>query len=174
MTGEGPPHDYNPYAPPVFVPTPPPLQSDSRGLAERSTRFAARLVDNLLFGLSLSPLLLGAIFGRSDPRWYATVVVPLLFAAYQSYLVAATGQSLAKQWFGLRIVRLDGGRAGFLSGVVAREWLVLLLGFVPVLGMLFRLADAILIFGDERRCLHDYLAGTQVIPATGNTLDRLT
>jgi uncharacterized RDD family membrane protein YckC len=34
-----------------------------------------------------------------------------------------------------------------------------LLGNVPF----YTLLDVLLIFGDERRCIHDYLAGTKVV-----------
>jgi len=172
MSEPRPQPEYNPYAPPAFVATPPPERSSPQNLADRSTRFAGRVIDNLLFGLSLSPLLAGVFLGQNDPWWYATGIVPLLFAAYQSYLVATTGQSVAKRWLGLMIVRTDGERAGFLMGVVVREWVVLMLGFVPILGMLFRLADSLLIFGEERRCLHDYLAGTQVVVSPSATAEQ--
>jgi hypothetical protein len=32
--------------------------------------------------------------------------------------------------------------------------------------MVFRFADAVMIFGEERRCLHDQIAGTKVILAS--------
>jgi uncharacterized RDD family membrane protein YckC len=66
---------------------------------------------------------------------------------------------------GLRVVRLDGTPVDFVSGVVLREWVVFGIGSVPFIGMLFRLADSVMIFGEDRRCLHDQIAGTKVIPA---------
>jgi len=36
---------------------------------------------------------------------------------------------------------------------------------VPLFGGLFWIVDVCLIFGEERRCLHDYIAGTKVVRA---------
>jgi hypothetical protein len=44
-----------------------------------------------------------------------------------------------------------------------RSWLPFLLGLVPGFGSVFGLADACFIFGTERRCLHDRMAGTIVV-----------
>jgi uncharacterized RDD family membrane protein YckC len=40
-------------------------------------------------------------------------------------------------------------------------------GLNSVLGdiLLYTLTDILLIFGEERRCIHDYLAGTKVVEA---------
>jgi len=39
------------------------------------------------------------------------------------------------------------------------------IGMLPVLGNLSFLADSLSIFSQEKRCLHDYVAGTKVIKA---------
>jgi uncharacterized RDD family membrane protein YckC len=59
----------------------------------------------------------------------------------------------------MKIVRHDGSNPGFLQAVVMRNWLRVLLNMVPF----FALADALFIFGANKRCLHDLLAGTYVI-----------
>jgi len=87
----------------------------------------------------------------------------LAFQIFQWYLVAATGQSLAKRWLGMQIVRLDGTPPGFLHGVVLRSWILLAIAYIPYLGQLVALVDALMILGEERRCLHDHIAGTRVI-----------
>ena len=64
----------------------------------------------------------------------------------------------------VRIVRADdGGNPGFLGAVVLRNMVRHVLIAVPVLGGLFALADILAIFGEERRCLHDRIAGTKVV-----------
>jgi uncharacterized RDD family membrane protein YckC len=70
-------------------------------------------------------------------------------------------------WLGLRVVRSDGSPVGFVAGVAIREWVVFGLGVIPGLGLIFRLADSLTILGDERRCLHDLVAGTKVVVVTG-------
>jgi uncharacterized RDD family membrane protein YckC len=158
----------NPYKAPAAIVAPEPqVHADYR--ASRGTRLAARIVDNVMFGLTAVPPAVVAItLNESDlvVLWACASALPaFLFLVFQSYLVTTTGQSLAKRWFGLRIVRADGRPVGFALGVVVREWLVLLIGCVPLLGMFFRLADSLFILGEERRCVHDLIAGTVVVRA---------
>jgi uncharacterized RDD family membrane protein YckC len=157
---------FNPYAAPLYEPIQPPVRGASNAfLASRGARFVTRLVDNVLFGATLVPIAAAVFIEHASSVWLVTGVIPFLFTVYQCYLVATTGQSVAKKWFGLRVVRLDGSPVDFVSGVVLREWVVFGVGLVPGIGMLFRFADSVMIFGEERRCLHDQIAGTKVIPA---------
>jgi uncharacterized RDD family membrane protein YckC len=166
----------NPYAPPTVATEILPLEADygAHGIpAERGTRLLAHIVDGLLFIPTLIPgFIAGGIMldNGADPDdtaaallMYAFILpLPLMLASYQWYLTAKTGQSLAKRWFGIRIVRLDGSLPGFVNGVLLRSWVVHALnsvcGFVGLI-------DALMIFGEESRCLHDQIAGTRVIKA---------
>jgi uncharacterized RDD family membrane protein YckC len=89
----------------------------------------------------------------------------LSFMIYQWYLIATTGQSLAKRWLGIKIVRLDGSPVGFVNGVILRSWVVGALSNIPILGTIIGLVNPLMIFGEERRCLHDHIAGTRVVVA---------
>lgn len=132
-------------------------------LADRGTRLGARIVDNVLYvAAGVLGFLPGLLIGEELAMAGGAVVAMLVLAVYQWILIATTGQSLAKKWLGIRIVRLDGSELGFLYGVVLRSWVIEFIGalFSPV-----ALVDALLIFGDERRCLHDHLAGTKVVVA---------
>ena len=84
-------------------------------------------------------------------------------AIYQWNLIARTGQSLGKKWTGIRIERIDGSRITFGTGVVLRNWVPKVMGAFPYLGMLFHLIDCLFIFREDRRCLHDLIAGTRVV-----------
>jgi uncharacterized RDD family membrane protein YckC len=84
-------------------------------------------------------------------------------AIYQWILITRTGQSLGKKWTGIRIERIDGARITFGTGVVLRNWVPKVMGAVPYLGMLFHLIDCLFIFREDRRCLHDHIAGTRVV-----------
>ncbi len=74
-------------------------------------------------------------------------------------LIASRGQSLGKMLLGMKIVDPHGGNPGFVCGVVLRNWLCYLLCLIPFFGFF----DWIVIFGESRRCIHDYLAGTRVV-----------
>ncbi len=161
----------NPYAAPTA-----PLEREvgpggGPPLAGRGARLVATLVD-----LALVPGLPGVAAGiavplslrRSASPSGALVIaaaIGIAITAYQWYLVATVGQTIGKRMLGLRIVRLDGGPIGFVNGVVLRTWVLGVLAVIPFVGTVLSLADAVMIFGADRRCLHDYLAGSRVVRA---------
>lgn len=90
----------------------------------------------------------------------AAIYFPVLgLLLIQWNLIATRGQSLGKMLLGMKIVDRQGGNPGFVSGVILRNWLRAALNFIPFFG----LVDALVIFGDSRRCIHDFLAGTHVV-----------
>jgi uncharacterized RDD family membrane protein YckC len=168
--------EQNPYAPPASD-VDAGVQTDLAGsqvLADRGTRLGARMLDGLLF---LPVLLPGAVImfllAASDGRPAGATIVGgavcamgwLGLAVYQWSLISRSGQSLGKKWLGIRIVRIDGRPINFTSGVILRSWVPFLIGLIPYLGMLFGLIDSLCIFSEERRCVHDGIAGTKVIVA---------
>ena len=60
-------------------------------------------------------------------------------------------------------IKVDGQDVNFVSGVVMRSWVPGFISAIPLVGMLFWLIDPLVIFGEERRCVHDVMAGTKVI-----------
>jgi uncharacterized RDD family membrane protein YckC len=173
----GPPRDVNPYAPPLLGSEHSPSEQPRYGAgppADRGTRLIAYLIDSLLFALVAAPGFIGLIAigdanglaakRSSELLLLGSVFGPLLLlASYQWYLVATTGQSLAKRWFKIRVVRLDGSAPGFLRGVLLRSWITA--AFNSVCSPAFFFVDALMVFGEESRCLHDRIASTKVIKA---------
>jgi uncharacterized RDD family membrane protein YckC len=102
-----------------------------------------------------------------------------LLLATQIGLLTRDGQSVGKRMVGSRIVCCeDGSNPGFVRAVLLRSGMPFLwysvptiLGarfpvltpWVPLAGSLISLVDVCLIFGAERRCLHDRIAGTCVV-----------
>ena len=71
------------------------------------------------------------------------------------------GQSIAKRILKMRIVDADDGSLpGFLRGVIVRAWVPAL---INQFCSLFSLVDALFIFGEESRCVHDLMANTVVV-----------
>ena len=84
----------------------------------------------------------------------------------QIWLISTRGQTLGKMIFGIRIVRADNGQyPGFLRGWLLRNFVPGIVECIPFLGGFFFLVDVCFIFGAERRCLHDLIAGTRVVEA---------
>lgn len=113
-------------------------------------------------GLGAAGIVLAVVAGT------ALFVVTL----YQWYLLSTLGQTIGKRAFGIRIVDATTGKpAGFFQAVLLRSLLPMLivsvvtalLGWLfPPIGGLLALFNLVPIFGPDRRCAHDYLAGTQV------------
>ena len=102
---------------------------------------------------------LTAAFQKALPFFVALALV-------QCVLLTLRGQSVGKLLAGSRIVRnADNAKAGFLRAVLLRGTIPLLIAQIPIAGGLFWLVDVCFIFGEERRCVHDYIAGTKVVRA---------
>jgi uncharacterized RDD family membrane protein YckC len=130
-------------------------------LASRGKRLGAALIDALLFAV---PLAIVSEFEDSIPLSIRFVFVAAAFALMiaQLWLVASRGQTFGKIWLGIRIVRRDTGEnGGFVTNVLLRGLLNGVLGLIP----LYFFVDSLLIFRDDRRCLHDMMAGTVVVDA---------
>lgn len=116
--------------------------------------------------------------------WTGALVAPLVLSGWQVYLLAKTGSTLPKRWFGVRVVTATGNPPG-IRRVLIRElvgaWgLPLMTAYVlwhysgafPSLGVFTGFAVFAVLgegisarFDRHRRCLHDRLAGTYVVDA---------
>ena len=159
----------NPYAPPASDREQQwgGYQADAASqyhLASLGARWWGAFVDNLvIYAAGIATFVAFRVF---DANLYAAGLTMLLtvvpVGAYQAYLIATKGQSLGKRVAKTRIVRLDGSAPGFVYGVLLRSWLVVAITSVFSLGAL---VDALFVFREDRRTLHDLLAGTRVIQA---------
>lgn len=163
----------NPYAAPSapLIPDIPPLPSAVRHeLAGRGRRLAARIIDQLLYVACFLPFLVLALMrpgagfeGAAGLGLVLSLAAMLALFAYNLVLLAQSGQTVAKRWLGIRIVRRDGSEAdmGRIFGLrMFLPWLI-----SAFAGPFFSLPDALCIFGEERRCLHDMMADTIVVVA---------
>ena len=140
--------------------------------AARSTRLCCWLLD---CALVLAPALVvrgvATLMGRDTPADIERILpviglTSIAVYALQCWLTASSGQSLAKGWLGIRVVRPDGAPPGVLRGVVLRCWLPTAAAGLsliwPLLGFV-TLFNVLRIFGSESRCLHDLVADTIVV-----------
>lgn len=87
------------------------------------------------------------------------------------YFLHKSGQTVGKKLVGIRIVRQDTKENGGLvvnllkRSVLAGLPYLALIFIAPILGALYIWADILFIFREDRRCLHDRIAGTVVIQA---------
>jgi uncharacterized RDD family membrane protein YckC len=95
-----------------------------------------------------------------------TVMALALLALFivQVWMLSTRGQSIGKRMLGIRIVLFrDNGNPGFLHAWLLRNFVPGLISLVPYVGFLFVLVDICFIFGEQRRCVHDLIAGTKVV-----------
>jgi len=60
---------------------------------------------------------------------------------------------------------MAGAKPDFVRLAGMRYGSTQLISLVPVLGGLYVIVDVLFIFRDDRRCIHDLIAGTQVVVA---------
>ena len=104
---------------------------------------------------------------RGTPvRLAETLVISFaIFLLLQGYLLHTRGQTIGKMAMKIRIVRSDGSRASLLRLAGVRYFANSLLAVIPFVGWIYGLVDALFIFRDSHKCLHDNIADTIVVKA---------
>lgn len=148
------------------------VSPDAVTLAGRGTRLVAAMVDAfLLGGLLLAAMklpLLQSVFASQSSGWGAlqigsTLLGFALFLLVQGALLLRRGQTVGKFLFRLRIERSDGSKPDAFRLLGLRYGVGYLTAVNPLLGGIYGLLDALLIFRPSRQCLHDSIADTRVI-----------
>lgn len=159
------PDEYNPYSAPLAaVDLPAPVMN----LATRGQRLGAAVLDAMV----IVPLgVVAAIvlpMGERNPNLMALMIAILVAAIVAIIVINAVGiyrngQTIGKRLLGIRVVRSNGERVDFARYVFLRWLAIAILGAIPLLGGFITLLDALLIFRDNHKCLHDDFADTIVI-----------
>lgn len=131
-------------------------------------RVAASIIDlillySLLFLIQFIP---GSNLGlRLDPdlAWINRITGFSSWLLLNGLLLALKGQTIGKYFCNLKIVRPSGAKANFAQ-CVGRDALLYLVVAIPLVGGWLVLFDYVSVFfNEERRCLHDLVAGTWVV-----------
>jgi uncharacterized RDD family membrane protein YckC len=142
--------------------------------AERGRRLGAALLDGLINLIWVLPVVWGATMaldvrhGLKPAAPMVGVIVlglALLIGIFvvNCMMIHRRGQTIGKRALDIAIVRTDGSRVGLARYIFLRGMPVVLISMIPVVGKLINLVDPLLIFGKERRCLHDLIADTIVV-----------
>lgn len=128
-------------------------------LATRGERFRAALADALLVAI---PYVIASTNQVPDAVRLVGLVGTFALLGVQLYWVSTLGQTIGKKLVGTRIVLKDTlQNGGFVTNVLKRGLVTGLLNLVPG----FFLVDSLFVFREDRRCIHDFIAGTCVIKA---------
>ncbi|OOG59874.1 RDD family protein [Rhodanobacter sp. C03] len=167
----------NPYAAPAAV-VDDAAAWDAYDLENRKTgrgkRLGAALLDLLVNLIWLLPIIWGATMAgdvKHGLKPAAPMVGVMLLGlalligifVVNCILIHRSGQTIGKRALDIAIVRTDGNRVGLVRYIFLRVVPIILIGIIPVVGRLINLVDPLLIFGKERRCLHDLIADTIVV-----------
>jgi uncharacterized RDD family membrane protein YckC len=167
--------EHNPYRPPQAAIAESIVEGDlSLPLAGRGERLLAVIIDTVMIVVPSFPVLyLIGYFDSSDNSgdWMKLVAEEvlmsvgfiLLFVAINAYPLQKTGQSWGKRMLGIRIVDLAGRKPELWRLLFLRYFPTDAVGSIPFIGWPITLLDALMIFRADRRCLHDFIAGTRVV-----------
>ena len=100
--------------------------------------------------LSFQAMFWGALYGFA------------VFLLVNGYFLKRDGQTVGKKLLGIKITTLTGAVPDFWPMVAKRYLVFWVITYLPFVGNLIALVDALFIFRDDKRCLHDHLAGTVV------------
>jgi uncharacterized RDD family membrane protein YckC len=148
-------------------------QEDAQ-LASRGKRLAAAIIDIIIFLplviIIASPLGLIDTEVTDEPPPFDLeqtlqlfIIGQVLFLLVQGYLLHSRGQTIGKVLLKIQIVATNGDMLGLGKLYFVRYFVFSLLAQIPVIGAVVALANILFIFGKEKKCLHDRLAGTKVI-----------
>ncbi len=151
-------------------------------LAQRTTRLGAFVVDcvfefwALVIGWGVV-MVSGGMSSRGGPPDELVAIAMLggfgwllLAKCFQWFRLASRGQTLGKGLFGIKIVKNDGSEVDFVSAVVLRNWILgIAQSCLSYFGFCVFLLDALIIFSEDQRTLHDHIASTRVIDVDSQT-----
>jgi uncharacterized RDD family membrane protein YckC len=171
---------HNPFAPPETADFVDENREGGPPLAGLGARLGGAILDGLLlapvtFGLmfaylsgqggfaaldqmsAVEQVKLNLIVGVAGVAWYLVL---------NGYLLANKGQTVGKLVCRTRIVDAQTGQRVSFWRIILRRWLLIqLIVFIPIIGPLTNLVGILMIFRENRRCLHDVLADTKVVEA---------
>lgn len=145
--------------------------------ARRMLRLASAIADGLVLLAINIPIMMGTGYFQRAMQQQVTlgeqlgysVVGLAIYMLINGYPLAKRGQTVGKMLGGIRIVDNDTGEILPLGRLFFLRLVpIQIANMIPIAGQVFNLIDALMIFGSERRCLHDRIANTKVIVAAKN------
>lgn len=159
----------NPYQTPESNLLEPNLNEDK--LASRWTRFGAVFIDGIIYMAVIMPILY--LFGFWDLTQEASFVETLLinllgfgvFSLINFFPLLKYGQTIGKRVLGIKIATMDGQVPSLVKLLIFRTLPTYIIAVIPVVGGLLYIIEVLFIYRQDKRCVHDLIAGTQVLKA---------
>ncbi len=148
------------------------IQDGQLELAGRGMRLVGVIIDTVILMFLVVPLIFVsgywqmAMSGQQPGfGWQVGMGVAgfICFLLVNGYFLNQSGQTVGKKLLGMRIVDLNGNKPEFLRLVGLRYGVGQLIQLIPIVNFIYGLADCLFIFREDRRCIHDLIAGTRVV-----------
>ncbi|MBO0154608.1 MULTISPECIES: RDD family protein [Vibrio] len=150
------------------------IQDNPYLLASRWSRVGAAIIDSVVLGIIMLPLayFTGGFDGLAqdppvEPSFSYQVVMALLgfslYCAVNWKLLGQSGQAVGKKAMKIKVVNMDGSQAKVQDLVFKRYAFMVFIAYIPLVGGILNLINLIMIFGKQKRALHDRVAKTRVI-----------
>ncbi len=170
----------NPYAAPDTIVMDMSTYADKEmELAPRSSRLYAYLIDSFMYFIPVLPILTIILENESllsetaqpDVEMSLSFIIILIisivaiiaiFILNLMYLYQ-NGQTIGKKILNIKIVRTDYSRASLGRIIILRHFIMGLIGGIPMVGNIILLGNYLMIFRQDRRCVHDHIADTIVV-----------
>lgn len=140
--------------------------------ASRWDRLLASLIDGLIMLVIVMPVmyLTGGFDGVSkgvQPSLvyilFMALLIIVVFIIINGALLTTKGQTIGKRALLIKIVTLSGELPSIKKHLLKRYGVYFLIGQVPLVGQILSTANLLIVLGKQKRCGHDYLAGTLVV-----------
>lgn len=141
-------------------------------LASRWSRLGASILDSILLILALMPFMYGLgwfdilLQGEEPSLLFSLgmgVLGIIIFFAINIKFLLSNGQTVGKKLVNIKIVDMYGARPILASHLLKRYLTYFVPNQVPYIGGVFAFINVLFIFREDKRCIHDLLAGTQVV-----------
>src|SRR3990167_1253139 len=164
--------EHNPYdAPNATVAD---IDDQQVQLAGRGMRLVGSLIDTVLMLVILVPAMfaggyISSIMSGVEPSFVNQMqwglIGFIIFLVVQGFPLYSSGQTWGKKALGIKIVDMQGNKPEFGKLIGLRYLTTWVIGLVPVLGTIYQFVNVLFIFCNDRRCIHDKIAGTRVVMA---------
>ena len=147
------------------------MSEATRNMASRWKRLGATLIETVIYMVIVGPIMLATGLGQFEtPQTFwqdvgSYLVFLPVFLVLNGYLLFQRGQTIGKVVVKTRIVDQSGNIPSFRRLLGLRYIVIGIVSLIPIIGFFAALVNGVWIFGKERRCLHDYIAGTWVVNA---------
>ncbi len=183
MAGFEEPNSFNPYAAPLATPEgrlPTGVYQEGLPLAALGDRLAGSIIDGLITTVVYLPVYfillaiavsLGGLDGDGAGLFTsiilivgAVVILVACFLAINGHLLSSRGQTVGKYVMRMQIQTDSDSRIPEFWPMFFKRYVALwALGMIPYIGALVGIIDALAVFRQSRKCLHDEIAGTKVV-----------